>query len=131
MFVVTARNPIERMISWFLFKNLSKIHHPNYDCDGKLYQKCYQSVDDFATRGLSASNSKELGSCQKLARNLIIGEIHRNKDKHPHCIHIARNSKIYLYELLEKHDENHFCDMKRAWHTRFEYHDGCHVRKRR
>ena len=53
-FIVTIRNPIDRMISWFLHV------HPKNEIVAHRYPPtfteifdCYEQIDDFATHGLS------------------------------------------------------------------------------
>lgn len=97
-FIVTIRNPIDRMISWFLYahpkneiivKRSTPTHTEIFDC--------YEQINDLATNGLDQT-PKELNDCQYLARNLISGIGHDSKE----LIHIVRNYKFYTSELLSQ-----------------------------
>lgn len=93
-FIVTIRNPIDRMISWFHY-----VHPKNNRFTPHFTEifDCYEQVNDLATNGLEQT-PKELNGCQKLARNLISG----SAPSHFENTHITRNYKFYTSELLSQ-----------------------------
>jgi len=98
-YVVTIRNPIDRMVSWFLYTHpKNKIRHVS--SKGKNIYDCYEQVDDLATDGLDRKASGTLDDCQQLARDVIKG----NVKGHDEYVHITRNYSFYISELLLQAD---------------------------
>lgn len=93
-FLVTARHPIDRLISWFLYQ------HPLNDCENweenytessafKVFE-CYPELDKLVRNGLRMNGNSD---CEKAAFDCVIG-----KDKG--CEHMYHNYEWYLNGIL-------------------------------
>lgn len=111
-YVVTVRNPITRIISWFEFE---KDRVPNGESDGvkeamlqraRLFKECYSQIEDLASVGLqplanytiSASNIEDM-TCSERAWAAILGV-------RPFSYHEWFNYEYY-WTGLQNHRQRH------------------------
>lgn len=98
-FIVTVRNPIDRIVSWFLHvhpKNKILAHRmaPQHT---QIFD-CYEEINDLATHGLERKISSKLDNCQRLARNVITGNVPGSYE----YAHVVRNYRFYISKLLSQ-----------------------------
>ena len=100
-FVITTRNPIDRMVSWYFShhpKNKRYIRH-----NVELYD-CFKGINDLVTYGLQRNvNEIDLDDCQIMAQNHMRGISSSSHEN----LHILRNYKYYTSELLSQAGKKH------------------------
>lgn len=98
-FIITSRNPVDRMISWFIYAHPKNGLLHTYDKSTELFD-CYDQVDDLVTYGLQRQTNDTLKttsgkSCQELAQNVVQG-------KPSFYLHMARNYEYYTSDILKE-----------------------------
>ena len=71
--IVTIRNPIDRMVSWFLCAHPKYNIIKRYNADHIDLCECYEEVNDLTFYGLERKMNSQLDHCQKIARGLMSG----------------------------------------------------------
>lgn len=94
-FFITIRNPIDRMVSWFISQHPTNKRYVRQHT--QLYD-CFHGINDLVTYGLERGDVDyiDLDDCQILARYLMRGigsQSHEN-------VHILQNYNYYTSELL-------------------------------
>jgi len=113
-FVITVRDPIDRIISWFLYQHPENELIKNSPQAEKLFE-CYHDIDDLATKGLlPIINNQNLTTyekeCMKLAHDCVEG-------KSSHFIHAYFNYHFYTKEILQnKMNEIFVVRTEHFWH---------------
>ena len=97
-FIVTIRNPVDRLLSWFIYAHPKNNLLYSYVKQTELFD-CYDQVDELVTYGLSkVENDPVLTSsgmkCQELAKNVVMG-------KPSYYLHMAKNYEYYTDEILQ------------------------------
>jgi len=99
-FIVTTRNPVERAVSWFLFRH-PKNFFGNYDPIREKLFECYDQVNDLTTIGLALPVKGGENECENFAKACIGG-------KSEHCDHMRWNYEFYTLEILDKREKEIF-----------------------
>merc|ERR1711862_337047 len=97
-FIITSRNPVDRMISWFIYAHPKNNLLHSYDKSTELFD-CYDQVDDLVTYGLQKQTNDTLKttsgkSCQEIAQDVIQG-------KPSYYLHMAKNYEYYTSDILQ------------------------------
>jgi hypothetical protein len=119
VFLISIRNPIERMISWYNYENPRqewvhaprRMKQPRYQCLKKLHKwesgdGCFETLDELATNctppvpSLSINTSdvieQKKQTCNKLAWNVVQGKVGcacHNEFNYAHYTNVIQNLK--------------------------------------
>merc|ERR1711862_913819 len=104
-FIITSRNPVDRMISWFIYAHPKNNLLHSYDKSTELFD-CYDQVDDLVTYGLQKQTNDTLKttsgkSCQEIAQDVIQG-------KPSYYLHMAKNYEYYLATSCKTQEMKYF-----------------------
>lgn len=106
-FIVMVRDPIDRIVSWFLYQHPDNGFGRNGPEALELWN-CYHDVDDLATRGLAPiSEMQDLSvrekECMKLAADAFAG-----KTEILVFLHLNMNYQWYTEDILQETDNEIF-----------------------
>lgn len=78
VYLLSLRNPLERIMSWFAYEKPSGPHSSYYKQTKPLFVDCYSTLNELAEHGLGNNddednNSEERESCKRRARHAIKG----------------------------------------------------------
>lgn len=106
-FMVTIRDPIDRIVSWFLYQHPENEMYPSLQESLKLWD-CYQEIDDLATKGLAPIDEEQSLSakdkeCKKFATDAFSGKVIPNLFPH-----LLMNYQFYMERILQNESNEIF-----------------------
>ena len=105
-FLLTARDPLERLASWYIFRHPENAHYfdvsPTQNVNLQQLYACYPTLEALVTQGLA--HPRVTNKCASLAQDIVSGTMQPTR----HADHMGWNYEFYLANILaEPQKQNH------------------------